>query len=145
MSAKAMRHKDWRGGRDRLRPIFDGFVEHAYIEPESVTVIPDRMRRELTVLGCSQAPYNLRLSVARMLNIPIAQVIVRPSVIGGSFGGKIESVESLAVRAGLVSLKTGRPVQYTLRGRSRSARATNVTRSILRFSWVQSGMVRSWL
>ena len=91
-----------------------GFVEHAYIEPESVTVIPDRMRRELTVLGCSQAPYNLRLSVARMLNIPIAQVIVKPSVIGGSFGGKIESVASLAVRAGLVALKTGRPAQYTL-------------------------------
>lgn len=91
-----------------------GFVEHAYIEPESVTVIPDRIRRELTVLGCSQAPYNLRLSMARMLNIPIAQVIVRPSVIGGSFGGKIESVESLAVRAGLIALKTGRPAQYTL-------------------------------
>ncbi len=91
-----------------------GFVEHAYIEPESVSAIPDRMRRELTVLGCAQAPYNLRLSVARMLNIPIAQVIVKPSVIGGSFGGKIESVESLAVRAGLVALKTGRPAQYTL-------------------------------
>ena len=91
-----------------------GFVEHAYIEPESVTVIPDRMRRELTVLGCSQAPYNLRLSMARMLNIPIAQVIVKPSVIGGSFGGKIESVESLAVRAGLIALRTGRPAQYTL-------------------------------
>ena len=91
-----------------------GFVEHAYIEPESVTVVPDRIRRELTVLGCSQAPYNLRLSMARMLNIPIAQVIVKPSVIGGSFGGKIESVESLAVRAGLIALKTGRAVQYTL-------------------------------
>ena len=91
-----------------------GFVEHAYIEPESVTVIPDRIRRELTVLGSAQAPYNLRLSVARTLNIPVAQVIVKPSVIGGSFGGKIESAESLAVRAGLVALLTGRPVQYTL-------------------------------
>ena len=91
-----------------------GFVEHAYLEPESVSVIPDRMRRELTVLGCSQAPYNLRLTLARMLNIPLAQVIVKPSVIGGSFGGKIESVESLAVRAGLVALVTGRPAQYTL-------------------------------
>ncbi|PKM41105.1 MAG: xanthine dehydrogenase [Firmicutes bacterium HGW-Firmicutes-9] len=91
-----------------------GFVEHAYIEPESVTVIPDRIRRELTVLGSAQAPYNLRLSVARTLNIPVAQVIVKPSVIGGSFGGKIESAESLAVRAGLIALKTGRPAQYTL-------------------------------
>ena len=86
----------------------------AYIEPESVTVIPDRIRRELTVLGSAQAPYNLRLSVARTLNIPVAQVIVKPSVIGGSFGGKIESAESLAVRAGLIALKTGRPAQYTL-------------------------------
>ena len=28
-----------------------GFVEHAYLEPESVTAIPDRMRREVTILG----------------------------------------------------------------------------------------------
>ncbi len=91
-----------------------GFVEHAYIEPESVTAIPDRTRRELTVLGCSQAPYNLRITLSRMLNVPMALVIVKPSVIGGSFGGKIESVESLAVRAGLIALKTGRPAQYTL-------------------------------
>ncbi len=91
-----------------------GFVEHAYIEPESVTVVPSPMRRELTVLGSSQAPYNLRISMSRTLNVPIAQVIVKPSVIGGSFGGKIESVESLAIRAGLIALKTGRPVQYTL-------------------------------
>ena len=91
-----------------------GFVEHAYIEPESVTVTPSPIRPELTVYGSSQAPYNLRISVARMLNLPMAQVIVKPSVIGGSFGGKIESAESLAVRAGLIALRTGRPVQYTL-------------------------------
>jgi CO/xanthine dehydrogenase Mo-binding subunit len=91
-----------------------GFVEHAYIEPESVTAVPSPMRRELTVFGSSQAPYNLRLTLHRMLKIPMAQVIVKPSVIGGSFGGKIESVESLAVRAGMVALKTGRPAQYTL-------------------------------
>lgn len=91
-----------------------GFVEHAYIEPESVTVIPSRMREELTVLGSMQAPYNVRESMHRALAIPMAQIIVRPSIVGGSFGGKIESVESLCIRAGVIALKTGRPVQYTL-------------------------------
>ncbi|MEG1523398.1 MAG: xanthine dehydrogenase family protein molybdopterin-binding subunit [Clostridia bacterium] len=91
-----------------------GFVEHAYIEPESITVIPSPMRQELTVLGSMQAPYNVRVSMHRTLGLPASQIILRPSVIGGSFGGKIESVESMAVRAGLIALKTGRPVQYTL-------------------------------
>ena len=91
-----------------------GFVEHAYIEPESVTAIPSRMRPELTVLGSLQAPYNARISISRMLNIPMAQVIMRPSVVGGSFGGKIEGAEAMAVRASLVAIKTGRPAKYTL-------------------------------
>ena len=91
-----------------------GFVEHAYLEPESVTAIPDRMRREVTILGSMQAPYNVRISVSRMLNVPMAQVIIKPSVIGGSFGGKIETAEAIAVRTALIALKTGRPAQYTL-------------------------------
>ena len=91
-----------------------GFVEQAYIEPESVTAIPSRMRKELTIIGSLQVPYNARISISRMLNIPIAQVIIRPSVVGGSFGGKIEGAEAMAVRASLIALKTGRPAKYTL-------------------------------
>lgn len=91
-----------------------GFVEHAYIEPECVIAVPSRMRRELTVMGSLQAPYNARITLSRMLNIPMAQVIMRPSVVGGSFGGKIEGAEALTVRAGLVALKTGRPARYAL-------------------------------
>ncbi len=90
------------------------FVEHAYLEPESVTAIPSRMRPELTILGSLQAPYNARISIHRTLNIPMSQVIFRPSTVGGSFGGKIETAEAMSVRAGLVALKTGRPAKYTL-------------------------------
>ena len=46
---------------------------------ESVTVIPSRMRPELTVLGSIQAPYNLRITLHRMLNLPMARVTVKPS------------------------------------------------------------------
>lgn len=99
------------------------FVEHAYIEPEAIVVIPSPMRPELTILGSIQNPYMVRLSVSRTLNLPIARVLVQPSVMGGTFGGKLESVEPLAVRAGLIALKTGRPVRYVL-SREESIRET---------------------
>ncbi len=90
------------------------FVEHAYIEPEAVTAIPSAMRPEVTITGSLQAPYNLRVSIHRVLGLPVSQIIIRPSVIGGSFGGKIEGSEVMAVRAALIALKTGRPVHYRL-------------------------------
>ncbi len=89
-------------------------VEHAYIETEVIVAVPSRMRRELTIHGSIQNPYMVRLSVARTLALPVACVNVQPSVLGGSFGGKLESVEPLAVRAGLLALRLGRPVQYQL-------------------------------
>ncbi|MEG1525091.1 MAG: xanthine dehydrogenase family protein molybdopterin-binding subunit [Clostridia bacterium] len=90
------------------------FVEHAYIEPEAIVAIPSRMRPELTILGSIQNPYMVRLSVSRTLNLPLARVLIQPSVIGGTFGGKLESVEPLAVRAGLIALRLGRPARYVL-------------------------------
>lgn len=91
-----------------------GFVEHAYIEPEAVTAVPSPMRPEVTILGTLQAPYNVRVSVHRVLGIPMSQIIIRPTAIGGSFGGKIETAEAMAVRASLIALKTGRPAHYRL-------------------------------
>ncbi|MDD3417996.1 MAG: xanthine dehydrogenase family protein molybdopterin-binding subunit [Eubacteriales bacterium] len=90
------------------------FVEHAYLEPESVTAVPSRMRPELTIYGSMHAPYNARISLHRTLNVPMAQLTLRPSTVGGSFGGKIETAEAMSIRAGLVALKTGRPAKYTL-------------------------------
>lgn len=90
------------------------FVEHSYIEPEAVVAVPSPMRPELTIMGSMHAPYNARISLARTLNLPMSQIIMRPSTVGGSFGGKIETAEAMAVRAGLVALKTGRPAKYVL-------------------------------
>lgn len=90
------------------------FVEHAYIETEAIVAVPSPMRPELTIHGSIQNPYMVRLSVSRTLNLPLARVLVQPSVLGGTFGGKLESVEPLAVRAGLIALKTGRPARYVL-------------------------------
>lgn len=89
-------------------------IEHAYIEPEVIVAVPSRLRPELTILGSIQNPYMVRLSVARTLGLPVSRVVVHPSTLGGSFGGKLESVEPLAVRAGLLALRLGRPVKYLL-------------------------------
>lgn len=88
--------------------------EHAYIEPETVIVYPGQRKNELIVTGSLQALYNPRLSIHRSLNIPMANITVVQSTIGGSFGGKLEGPEKLAVRAAMGVLKTGRPVKYSL-------------------------------
>ncbi|MBQ7743647.1 MAG: xanthine dehydrogenase family protein [Lachnospiraceae bacterium] len=90
------------------------FVEHAYLEPECVAVEISSMRDELTIYGSLQAPYNLRISISRMTGIPESQIIIKPSNIGGSFGGKIETAEAMACRAAIVALKTKRNVHYRL-------------------------------
>lgn len=90
------------------------FVEHAYIEPEAMVVVPNFEGKKLTVYGSLQNPYMVRLSVCRSLNLPMAKVDVIQCALGGTFGGKLESVEPLAVRAGLIALRTGKPVKYVL-------------------------------
>lgn len=88
--------------------------EHAYIEPEAIVVYPGRRNKELIVTGSLQALYNPRLSIHRSLLIPMSDITVIQATVGGSFGGKLEGPEKLAVRAAMGVLKTGRPVKYVL-------------------------------
>ena len=90
------------------------FVEHAYIEPEAIVAVPGFEGKKLTIYGSLQNPYMVRLSVCRSLKLPMAKVDVIQSALGGTFGGKLESAEPLAIRAGLIALRTGRPVKYVL-------------------------------
>lgn len=91
-----------------------GWQEHAYIEPEAVVVYPGRRKKELIVTGSLQALYNPRLSIHRSLLIPMSDITVVQATVGGSFGGKLEGPEKLAVRAAMGVLATGRPVKYFL-------------------------------
>ncbi len=91
-----------------------GFAEQAYIEPESVVVIPAPFRRGVEIFGCVQNPYTIRANVATVLGIAESNVRVVQTVIGGSFGGKDESVMNMAARCAIVALKTGRPVRMDL-------------------------------
>lgn len=86
-------------------------VEHAYIEPEAVIAIPIQGRKEIQIIGSIQNPFTARKVVASVLGWSLAQVRIEQAEIGGSFGGKDDTMNILAARAALGALKTGRPVK----------------------------------
>ncbi len=90
-----------------------GFVEHAYIEPESVTVIPDPTTKGYKVYGSIQNPYTARKTVALFMGLNLNQINVFGSTLGGSFGGKDDVINMMACRAALLAKITGKPVKLT--------------------------------
>jgi aldehyde oxidoreductase len=84
-----------------------GFVEHAYIEPEAgyARRVGDRVH----IIACTQTPYMDRDEIGPILGIPVTDVRIVPTAVGGGFGGKLDlSVQPLtAIAAWLLN----RPVR----------------------------------
>jgi aldehyde oxidoreductase len=75
-----------------------GFVEHAYIEPEAGYAI--RRGDCMEIFACTQAPFMDRDEVARVLGLPVSDVVILASACGGGFGGKLDvSVQPLIALA----------------------------------------------
>lgn len=87
------------------------FVEHAYIEPECVIALPIEGNKGVQIIGSIQNPFTARKVVASVLNWPLTKVKVLQAELGGSFGGKDDTMNILAARAAVASVKTGRPVK----------------------------------
>jgi len=90
------------------------FVDQMYIEPEAIIALPDPYRRGVEIHGSIQNPYSVRQNVAEVLGLKYSRVRVVQSTIGGSFGGKDESVMLMAARCALLALKLNRPVKMVL-------------------------------
>ena len=90
-----------------------GFHEHAYIEPESITAVPDIVTNGVKIYGSIQNPFTTRKVVAKFMNLKMNQVDVVGSNLGGSFGGKDDVINYMACRVALLSKLTGKPVQLT--------------------------------
>lgn len=90
------------------------FVDNGYIEPESVLVEYDMTNDTILVRGCIQNPYNIRSAIHTVLGMRINQVRVIQTAIGGSFGGKDESIMLISARAAIIAMRTRRPVKITL-------------------------------
>ncbi len=90
------------------------FIEHLYIEPESVSAKAD-YNGGVEIYGCIQNLYSARKTVASVLGISLNKVRIIQTPLGGSFGGKDEIMQSLAARAAIASMKLNRPCKITYR------------------------------
>jgi len=86
-------------------------VHQGYIEPHNTTALWNNDGRVL--IWCStQGSFVVRDTTACILELPVSQVKVTPTEIGGGFGGKIPVY--LDPVAALLSKKTGRPVKILM-------------------------------
>ena len=90
------------------------FVEHLYIEPESVSAKAD-WKGGVEIYGSIQNIFSARKTVSSALNIPLNRVRIVQTPLGGSFGGKDEIMQALAARAAIAAIKTNRPCKIVYR------------------------------
>lgn len=86
-------------------------VHQGYIEPHAATVLWNNDGR-VHVWCSTQGSFVVRDVVSCLLDLPVSQVRVTPTEIGGGFGGKIPVY--LEPVAALLSRKTGRPVRMVM-------------------------------
>lgn len=111
-----LRKGDIEGGFTQAEVILEReyttqFVEHAYIEPESLIAVPHEQNALVTIYGSIQNPFSCRNAVASVLKVPLNKVRIIQNHMGGSFGGKDEVMSSMAARAALLALITNQPVK----------------------------------
>lgn len=85
-------------------------VDHAFLQPESALATIDD-QGHLTLQVATQYPHWDRTEVARALGIAQHKVRIITTAVGGAFGGREDM--TLQIQAGLLALKTGRPVKIT--------------------------------
>jgi CO/xanthine dehydrogenase Mo-binding subunit len=83
------------------------WVYQAYLEPQAATAWLD-FDGTLVVNSSTQGAFATRKSLADLLEVPLDRVLVRPTPLGGAFGGKLLLPEPLAAAA---AMKLKRPVR----------------------------------
>jgi xanthine dehydrogenase molybdenum-binding subunit len=95
-----------------IERVYETSMAHqGYIETHNGTAVWSRDGK-LTIWTSTQGAFGVRQSVARILNLPLGDLRVIPTEIGGGFGAK--TVVYLEPLAALLSKKAGRPVQITM-------------------------------
>jgi CO/xanthine dehydrogenase Mo-binding subunit len=87
-----------------------GAQEHVYLEPQGMLAYLDG--DVLVVKGSLQCPYYVLDAMTHALARDEDQVRVIHAPTGGGFGGKEEFPSTVALHAGLLALKSGRPVKF---------------------------------
>ena len=98
-------------------------AHQGYIEPHACVATVNE-GGQTTIWTCTQGHFEFRTMTARILEMPLSDLKVIPSEIGGGFGGKLlVYLEPVAV---LMSRRSGRPVKMVM-GRDEVFQATGPT------------------
>jgi CO/xanthine dehydrogenase Mo-binding subunit len=115
-----------------------GAQEQLYIENQGM-IATANSADGVTVWGSLQCPYYVHKALMPIFNLPADKIRVIQTETGGGFGGKEEYPSIIAAHAGLLALKSGKPVKIiydraedmvatTKRHPSRTRHRTGVTR-----------------
>ncbi|MDE3074896.1 MAG: xanthine dehydrogenase family protein molybdopterin-binding subunit [Chloroflexota bacterium] len=116
-------------------------IHPQYLEPRIAAARPEADGR-LTIWANTQAPFNVRADVARVLNLPLTKVRALATDIGGAFGGKglgITTAAGLEAICALLAMKAGRPVMFVL-DKGEETVSTTVRGGTK--TWIQTGVKR---
>ena len=89
-------------------------LDHAYLEPDVALAEPDPVQGGITIYSPQHAVHLARKAMCGAFNMPQSKIRVISQVVGGGFGGKEDSTFDVSVIAGVLAIKTGRPVYYEL-------------------------------
>jgi CO/xanthine dehydrogenase Mo-binding subunit len=90
------------------------FIEHAYMEAEVSVALP-RPDGTIEVYGSMQHPFSTRRFVAACLGLPLSDVEVIGTPLGGGFGGKDDTAAIVCARTALAAWLLNRPVKMAYR------------------------------
>jgi xanthine dehydrogenase large subunit len=90
-----------------------GGQEHLYLETQAAVAVPGE-KGTLRVIASTQSPAAVQRAIARVLGLPMNQVVVEVFRLGGAFGGKEDQATAWAVMAALAARALRRPVKLVL-------------------------------
>ncbi|TYL47615.1 xanthine dehydrogenase molybdopterin binding subunit [Marinomonas sp. IMCC 4694] len=87
--------------------------EHFYLEGQISVAVPNE-DGGVQVFASSQHPAEVQKLVARVLGLPVAQVLVETRRMGGGFGGKESQAAVLGCMAAVLAVRNRCPVKYRM-------------------------------
>lgn len=98
--------------------IFEGVAntngqEHLYIETQGAYALPAE-QGGLKIYSSTQGPTAVQRAVSKVTGLPMHQIEIDVTRLGGGFGGKEDQANTWAALCALGALVTKRPVKYSL-------------------------------
>jgi xanthine dehydrogenase large subunit len=87
--------------------------EHLYIETQGAYALPQE-NGAIRIYSSTQGPTAVQRTTARVLNLPMNQIEVDTTRLGGGFGGKEDQATTWGIMCALATYHLKRPVKYCL-------------------------------